>query len=370
MNLPGRMPGHNRMNRLALSTFFVFFAMLTMLAVCFVRDDLTGGRLLSLEDGGGRKSTEGMCHAFRLTYSVKDYVLSYCLIWDGEYLCAMASEEEMLNTLDALVQMKDEATLGEYEEIHLSNEIQIINRYCDRNELVSGEEMMVMLKDRAKYSCVDVVTAVQTIAHQTVYVQDSAHYPYYCTQQEGTDGEQLVEYALAYGDDGALTGKEILSTRITRAAVDSRVVRGSKAYPAAGVTTGEIIWPLAISEVPYISSYFGHYRAAFDDENGHRGIDIPLATDTPVYAADGGTVTHSAETESYGKAVIITHSNGLRTVYAHLNRITAEYGQKIHQGQIIGYSGNTGASTAPHLHFEIRRDNTPVNPFNYLPEKP
>ena len=131
-----------------------------------------------------------------------------------------------------------------------------------------------------------------------------------------------------------------------------------------------MIWPLAISARPYISSYFGDYRAAFDAEGCHRGIDIPLATDTPVYAADGGTVVHCAETESYGKAIILTHDNGLRTVYAHLNQIAVEYGQNIHQGQIIGYSGNTGASTAPHLHFEIRLENVPVNPFGYLPEKP
>ena len=100
----------------------------------------------------------------------------------------------------------------------------------------------------------------------------------------------------------------------------------------------------------------------------HPAIDIGVGVGTPVYAADGGTVTYAAWSPyCYGNLVVINHGNGSETLYAHLSSFNAYYGKNVRQGALIGYSGNTGCSTGPHLHFEIRVGGRRYNPLGYLP---
>lgn len=96
----------------------------------------------------------------------------------------------------------------------------------------------------------------------------------------------------------------------------------------------------------------------------HNGIDYSAPKGTPVSAVGDGTVTFSGYKGQYGKLVIVRHPNGYRTYYGHLSRIkkNARRGSKVKQGDIIGSVGSTGLATGPHLHFEMRRNNKPVNP--------
>lgn len=99
----------------------------------------------------------------------------------------------------------------------------------------------------------------------------------------------------------------------------------------------------------------------------HKGIDIAASTGTAVYAFMDGTVTFSGwDDGGYGNLVIIKHSNGLESYYAHNSKVSAKVGQKVTAGTIISNVGSTGRSTGPHLHFEVRKNGEPVNPFNYL----
>ena len=101
--------------------------------------------------------------------------------------------------------------------------------------------------------------------------------------------------------------------------------------------------------------------------NGHRAIDIGSWTGNPVVASDSGYVVYSGwDRTGYGNLVVIDHGNGFRTYYAHLSRIFVRQGDSIGQGQRIGSVGNTGNSTGPHLHFEIRQNNILRNPLGYL----
>ena len=96
---------------------------------------------------------------------------------------------------------------------------------------------------------------------------------------------------------------------------------------------------------------------------GHTGIDYALYTGTPVLAGCAGTVSRVAHLQSgYGTHVILDHENGLQTVYAHLSRVSVHLGMKVLEGQVIGESGNTGNTTGPHLHFEVRRGGKPIDP--------
>ena len=99
---------------------------------------------------------------------------------------------------------------------------------------------------------------------------------------------------------------------------------------------------------------------------GHPGIDVAIPNGTPVVASDRGTVTWSGWAAGgyfdYGILVVMNHGNGHETFYAHLSEVAVFPGQTVEQGQIVGYSGNTGRSSGPHLHFEIRLNNGRVSP--------
>ncbi|MGI6565903.1 MAG: M23 family metallopeptidase [Firmicutes bacterium] len=110
-----------------------------------------------------------------------------------------------------------------------------------------------------------------------------------------------------------------------------------------------------------ISSRFGSRWGSM-----HYGLDIAIPIGTPVRAAADGRVTWSGARGSYGNLVIIDHGQKVETRYAHNSRLAVKAGDTVKRGQIIAYSGNTGRSTGPHLHFEIRYRGTAVNPEKYL----
>lgn len=98
----------------------------------------------------------------------------------------------------------------------------------------------------------------------------------------------------------------------------------------------------------------------------HRGIDIAVRVGTPIRAAGGGTVVRAGFDAQYGLFVQIEHPDGYQTMYGHASRLLIEAGQHIEAGQIIALSGNTGRSTAPHLHFERRRGDLFIDPFDTI----
>ena len=120
--------------------------------------------------------------------------------------------------------------------------------------------------------------------------------------------------------------------------------------------------------IKLISPISGIITSRFGARSGgtHTGLDIAGPTGTPIMAAAAGTVTHSGYKGNYGNLVIVTHSNGVQTYYAHCSQLKVEYGQQVAQGQVIATRGSTGNSTGPHLHLEIRVNGVAQNPQNYL----
>jgi murein DD-endopeptidase MepM/ murein hydrolase activator NlpD len=98
----------------------------------------------------------------------------------------------------------------------------------------------------------------------------------------------------------------------------------------------------------------------------HAGIDIAAPSGTPIFAAQSGTVIFSGVQSGYGNVVILSHGGGLTTLYGHQSRVAASNGQQVGQGDNIGFVGNTGRSTGPHLHFETRYGGSPRNPRGCL----
>ncbi len=116
-----------------------------------------------------------------------------------------------------------------------------------------------------------------------------------------------------------------------------------------------------------VTSGFG-YRThpIYGTRRLHAGIDLDGDTGDPVFAAAAGTVVSAGAQGGYGSCVIVDHGSGLATLYAHLSSISVTAGASVAAGQRVGAVGSTGASTGPHLHFEVREDGTPVNPVPYL----
>lgn len=123
------------------------------------------------------------------------------------------------------------------------------------------------------------------------------------------------------------------------------------------------LWPVE----GLVTGSFGERIDPFNGEGAfHRGVDISSSVGQPVVAPADGVVTFADFLGGYGRAIIVDHGHGLTTRYGHLANFAVIAGQEIHRGDTIGYVGLSGRSTGPHLHYEVRINDTPVNPHKYL----
>ncbi|NLY08536.1 MAG: M23 family metallopeptidase [Tissierellia bacterium] len=117
-----------------------------------------------------------------------------------------------------------------------------------------------------------------------------------------------------------------------------------------------------------ISSPFGNRQHPISGQwKQHNGLDIPGANGSPMYAAQDGTVSFVGyDSGGYGNYIIIDHGGGMTTLYGHAHSLSAKEGQKVSAGEQIGKIGSTGGSTGPHIHFEVKQDGTPIDPYPFL----
>jgi len=117
----------------------------------------------------------------------------------------------------------------------------------------------------------------------------------------------------------------------------------------------------------YLTSSFGSRADPWTGKRRmHHGQDFGVLSGTPVYAPADGVVKSRNGKTGYGNTVILDHGYGVKTIFAHLSRYVVKPGSNVKRGDIIAYSGNTGRSTGPHLHYEVRVNNVPVNPRHYF----
>ena len=117
----------------------------------------------------------------------------------------------------------------------------------------------------------------------------------------------------------------------------------------------------------FLNSSFGYRQDPIDDiRRFHQGQDITVPTGTPIFAPADGLVKRAYYIGGFGNHIKLKHSSGYSTTYAHLSKIFVRHGQKIKRGDIIGETGNTGRSTAPHLHYEVHYRGTRKNPLDYF----
>ncbi len=140
-------------------------------------------------------------------------------------------------------------------------------------------------------------------------------------------------------------------------------IRNYQSKNKVALGSGKLVWPTK----GRISSYFGwRIHPILKKQKYHTGIDVAARSGSPIVAADSGVVIFSGNNGGYGKVVILDHGAGISTVYAHCLVLLVKKGEIVGKGNLIAKVGSTGFSTGPHLHFEVRKNGTPVNPLGSL----
>lgn len=180
---------------------------------------------------------------------------------------------------------------------------------------------------------------------------------------KGVNGTRVNTDAVLFVN-GVEIERENISSEITKEPVNEVVLIGTAknsrvAKQKAEAYASGFVFPLDTSAKWEVSAYFG-------DGRNHKAIDLRAPAKTEIYAAAAGTVTFSGYKDAYGYLVVIDHGNGLSTAYAHASVLAVKKGDKVTAGETIALVGSTGTSTGNHLHFEVRKGETRVNPAPYI----
>ena len=268
-------------------------------------------------------------------------------------------------TAEVTYEVKKGDTWSQIAENHglTSKELLALNPGYDINKLQIGE--ILTLSASVPY-------LTMTVVQQERYVEDVMYDIQYTDSANMYKGDEKVTSAGQFGAadvvanvtyvNGEETERTILSSVTLKEPVTEERLRGTKERPT-WYPTGTFRWPVS----GRVTSYFGGRRSPGGiGSTNHKGIDIAAPKGTPVYAADGGTVTYAGWMSGYGYLVRISHGNGYETYYGHNSRLLVSVGQKVYKGQQIAKVGSTGNSTGNHCHFEVRYNGVAKNPLNYL----
>ena len=302
----------------------------------------------------------------RILASVDGIEPMYVISVDGEPVGAVEAEKKALALLNEVV--------AEYSEgaqlANISQTVSVERDFVNTETMACDEEEILELlrpENKDSRSSLDIKTIElreynEIIPFETEYVEDETMY----TDEETveTEGMEGLAHVTAYVqclNGEATEDRTVLSSEILAEPVARVIRRGTMVRPSTD-SVGAYIWPTD----GIITSYFG-YRSDSVGSSYHEGLDIAGAYRQSVCAADGGEVFFAEYSGGYGNVVKVLHDNGEVTCYAHLDEIIVSAGERVYQGQQIGYMGTTGISSGDHLHFEIRVDGSQVDPLPFLP---
>lgn len=236
-------------------------------------------------------------------------------------------------------------------------EIEAANPDKDTHKLAPGVEVkLVNPKSLITVETIEEFEYTEAINYEVVVEKNSNMYTNEKkVKVEGERGENKIT-AREKKHNGILVEKEIIREEVVKKPVDKLVVQGTKERPKT-VATGAFLMPTR----GRLTSSYGRRWGRM-----HNGLDIAAPTGTPIKAADGGTVVYSGARGSFGYMVEINHGNGYVTRYAHASKLHVKVGQKVYKGQHIANVGNTGRSTGSHLHFEVLKNGSNVNPSSFV----
>ncbi|WFD10252.1 LysM peptidoglycan-binding domain-containing M23 family metallopeptidase [Tepidibacter hydrothermalis] len=237
------------------------------------------------------------------------------------------------------------------------DDIEKANPGIDIEKLDIDQEINITVpKSYLNIKVTSVASYDEKIPYDTVYEETASLYKGdKKVKIEGKEGSKKV-VAEVTRINGQVDSKNILKEEIVEDAEDKIVLKGTKKKPTY-IASGAFSNPTR----GRMSSPFGRRWG-----KTHTGIDIAAPKGTPIKASDGGTVIFSGTQNGYGKLIIIDHKNGYKTYYGHCSSLVAKKGQKVAKGDVVAKVGSTGRSTGNHLHFEVRKNNVPLNPTKYV----
>lgn len=269
------------------------------------------------------------------------------------------TKDKEVNELYEVVAGDTLSEIVQKTNIPLDKIIELNEHIKDENSTIRiGEELIITVPEPE----LSVVRTEQLYLEEAydadiIYVDNDE---WYTTQeqvlQEPSTGFRKAVAKITYRNDKEVS-KEVIKEEVLMDAVPKIIERGTKIPPT-------FIKPVSGGR---LTSRYGRRTAPTRGaSSNHKGIDWGLPTGSTVVAASGGTVTKAGWGGGYGYVVYIRHPGGVETRYAHLSKVLVSVGDTVKQGQRIARSGNTGVSTGPHLHFELRMGGNPVNPLDYL----
>ncbi len=315
-------------------------------------------KVLSLEDAAEQLCSENET----LEYACGIYV-------DGVLTAVASNENGFKANLNELLMAS--ASNGA-TPIGINEKIEYCYGYAKAGDVLSESSVNELFdEEKIKLSVLSVATETydKEIDFETKVTYDSKKIEgYKSTVKKGVKGVESVTTSVTYLNGKAIS-TETIASNVVSAPVAAEVVKGTAKAVIENVpakfsdskysSSAEFIWPVEKTPTMYISSYWG-------DNRGHKGVDITGPKGTPIYAAKGGTVIYSGTHKSYGKYIKIDHGNGIVTLYSHCNSLGVKKGDKVVAGQQIATVGRTGNATGNHLHFEVIKNGTRVNPASYL----
>jgi len=243
---------------------------------------------------------------------------------------------------DFIRRMNTIRTIAEYDEYVLGTLRALEQQIIDATVVIEekeAEELELLAEEEA--------ARVELVAAQTEFQE-------FMRELEADIAAYQRVYDEARRAEGALIRE--IQDRLTREGDDSTFIGGTFAWPVPGHRIGS-----------GAGSRFGMRIHPITGRNTmHTGIDIPAPTGTNIVAANGGTVVFSGWNGGYGNCIIIDHGGGYSTLYGHNSVNLVSAGDVVVRGQVIGRVGSTGNSTGPHLHFEVRRNATPIDPMPFF----
>ena len=250
----------------------------------------------------------------------------------------------------------------------LLDQIEFLNDIGRQDERIAtrvrdAKNSMRITRERTKHIRVRVVATTKVIASRTAE-QRSVRDRLVANRDQLASVQSLKREALGtVREDRASFIHEVDALQAQSASLAARIrsaqaaATPSSAPPDSTPSASGFIWPVSGP----VTSGYGYRWGRL-----HEGIDIAVPSGTPVHASASGTVIVAGWVGGYGNLVVVDHGGGIATAYGHNTSISAGVGQSVAQGQVIAYSGSTGHSTGPHVHFEVRINGTAVDPLGYL----
>lgn len=300
-----------------------------------------------------------MTLANAIVENTNDIVEASALIVNGE--CVACGEAEELK--DRLEEHRTAfETEGGKNSSEFTENVTLQNGYYLKSEISDSDKIEAAIQSIG-VKTVSVITMDMEIAFSRKTVKTAEKrigYSEVTTVGQNGISRKTERVEMVNGEEISRTelSNEVIKEPVTEVKIVGTAKTTASAAQRSAERSAGFICPLKRGSFA-VSSYYG-------DGRNHKGMDLAADKGTPIYAVAVGTVISSGYDKDYGYNVVIKHSNGLSTRYAHASTLCVENGETVSQGDVIAYVGSTGTSTGNHLHFEVMANGKRVNPISYI----